>query len=469
MHPLDLTLIGLFFVGMLAFGFWLRQGQKSLEAYFVGDRQMGAGHIGLSVVATDVGGGFSIGLGGLGFTMGLSGSWLLFTGLLGAWLTAVLLIPRVKVLGDRLGMLTYPDFLAQRFGGRAGMLAAAVSALGYAGFVGSQLLAGGKLVAVAFDLPLVGAVLAMALVVVVYSAMGGIKAIILTDTVQWLVLLGGLSFVALPLGFNAVGGWSGLQAALPPEYFSFTNLSPRLFLTWLVTIVPIWFVGTTLYQRIYASRDVATARRAWLLAGLLEWPLMALLGTVLGMFARVLFPLADAEMGMPLLIKEVLPVGAVGLILAAYFSAIMSTADSCLIASVSNLVNDLYRRLVDPEATEAALLVVSRRLMYLVGFSSVAFALYAPSVIESIVLAYSFMVAGLFFPTLAALWWPRATAAGAFWGILLGGGVTVAGSVYPPCLGGLEPIFVGLPVSGAVLVLVSLIARPASEVREETV
>lgn len=467
MHPIDLTILGLFFLGMLAFGFWLHKGQDSVETYYVGDRRMGAGHIGFSVVATDVGGGFSIGLGGLGFTMGLSGSWLLFTGLVGAWLAAVLLIPRVKGLGDRLGMLTYPDFLAHRFGPGAGMLAALVSALGYAGFVGSQLLAGGKLFAAAFDMPVVAAVLAMALVVVGYSALGGIKAIILTDTVQWIVLLGGLAFVALPLGYHAVGGWSGLHAALPPEYFSFTNLSPMLFVTWLVTIVPIWFVGTTLYQRIYASRDVATARRAWYLAGLLEWPAMAFLGTVLGMFARVLFPGVDAEMGMPLLIKEVLPVGAVGLVLASYFSAIMSTADSCLIASVSNLVNDLYRGLFDRQASEERLLGLSRLLMVVVGFASVGFALFVPSVIQSIVMAYSFMVAGLFFPTLAALWWPRATPRAAFWSILSGGGVTVAATLYPPLLAGVEPIFVGLPLSAVVLAGVSLLERPEGQWREE--
>ncbi len=459
MHPIDLLIVGLFFAGMIGFGYWLKDRQESVETYFVGDRAMGAGHVGFSVVATDVGGGFSIGLGGLGYAVGLAGSWLLFTGLLGAWLAAVFLIPRVKPLGDAHGFLTFPDLLARRFGERTRVLAAVVSALGYAGFVGSQLLAGGKLSASAFDLPLPLAVLGMALVVVLYTALGGIKAVILTDTVQWGILLGGLALVALPLGYSAVGGIEGLQRSLPPGHLDLFNISPGTFLTWLVTIVPIWFVGMTLYQRIYAARDVRTAQRAWYLAGLLEWPCMAFLGVILGMFSRVLFPEVEAEMGLPMLIRSILPIGATGLVLAAYFAAIMSTADSCLLASVGNVVSDLYHRFVDPLASQARLVNLARVLILAIGMGSVGFALYFPKVIDSIIVAYSFMVAGLFFPTLAALYWPRATAAGAFWSILLGGGVTVLGVFVPGLLGGVEPIFVGLPVSALAIVAVSLVGK----------
>src|SRR5690554_2647010 len=80
---------------MLAIGFYFMRRNKDVEDYYVGGRNMSSGHIGLSVVATGVGGGFSIGLGGLGFAIGVAGSWMLFTGLLGAWLSAVFLIPRV--------------------------------------------------------------------------------------------------------------------------------------------------------------------------------------------------------------------------------------------------------------------------------------------------------------------------------------------------------------------------------------
>ena len=96
MSILDFILFGGYLLAVMAVGIYFYRRNKSTDDYYVGNREMGAHHVGLSIVATDVGGGFSIGLGGVGFSMGLSGSWLLFTGLLGAWLSAVIVIPRIK-------------------------------------------------------------------------------------------------------------------------------------------------------------------------------------------------------------------------------------------------------------------------------------------------------------------------------------------------------------------------------------
>jgi len=454
-HAIDFVILGAYFIGMLGVGVYFQRRQTGLDEYYVGGRAMSSGHIGLSVVATDVGGGFSIGLGGLGFVMGLSASWLLFTGLVGAWLAAVLLIPRVKALGVLHSHRTFPDFLAYRFGEPTRLVAALVSAVGYAGFTGSQLLAGGKLASAAFDFDLTTAVLSMSVVIVVYTALGGLQAVVYTDTVQWGILFVGLIVLALPLGYSAAGGLTGLRDALPPEYFSLRNVTALQVATWMVTIVPIWFVAMTLYQRIHASKDVATARRAWFMAGLLEYPAMAFIGATLGMFARVLYPAADPEMGLPLLVRDVLPVGATGLVLAAYFAAIMSTADSCLLASVGNLVGDIFWRHVAPSSSENSLLVLSRVLTLVVGFGSVAFALYVPRVIDSILLAYSFMVGGLLFPTLGALFWRRVSGTAAFWSILAGGSFTVYLTVAKARLL-LDPVFYGLGASGLVLVVLAI-------------
>jgi len=78
MHPVDLSLFAVYVIGLLAFGTYFFKKNKAGDDYYVGGRKMGSVHIVLSVVATDVGGGFSIGLGGLGFVMGIAGSWMLF-------------------------------------------------------------------------------------------------------------------------------------------------------------------------------------------------------------------------------------------------------------------------------------------------------------------------------------------------------------------------------------------------------
>ncbi len=146
------------------------------------------------------------------------------------------------------------------------------------------------------------------------------------------------------------------------------NLSWQTLVKWAVTIVPIWFVGMTLYQRIYACRDEKTAQRAWFLAGLLEWPVMAFMGVALGVLARVaaeqgMFSAVDPETGLPM----VMPVGLMGLILAAYFSAILSTVDNCLMACSGNLVNDILVTLLGLDPNGKSMLRLSQLSTLLLG------------------------------------------------------------------------------------------------------
>ncbi len=457
MHWIDFTIIFGYMAVVLGVGVFFFRKQASVDEYFVGDRKMTVGHISFSVVATDVGGGFSIGLGGLGFVMGLSGSWLLFTGLVGAWMAAIILIPKVKRLGDKFGFLTYPDYLENRFDGKTRLLAAIVSGIGYAGFVGAQVLAGAKLGSAVFDINLMLAVVVMAGVAVLYTSFGGIQAVIYTDSIQWMVLLCGLLFFAIPFGYVEVGGLAGMKEALPESHFSLTNVSAGTLLTWAMTIIPIWFIGMTLYQRIYAAKDLKTAKRAWYLAGLLEYPLMAFMGVLLGMFGRVMFPDVESEMALPMLIKEVLPIGLVGLVSAAYFSAIMSTADSCLIASVGNIVNDLYQNYINPKASQKKVLAISRWMTIIVGAASVAIALSVPKVLDSMLMAYAFMVSGLFAPTLGGLIWKRVSSIAALWSIIIGGGLSIILNVFPKFNPFDDAILLALPVSVVVLVVLSLI------------
>jgi solute:Na+ symporter, SSS family len=273
------------------------------------------------------------------------------------------------------------------------------------------------------------------------------------------------------MSWQAVGGWEPLRAALPASHFSFTNVSWHQLATWSVTIIPIWFIGNTLYQRIYSTKDVKSAQRAFYIAGLLEWPAMALVGTMLGLFSRVLFPNVESEMGLPMLIKHVMPVGVIGIMLAAYFSAIMSTADSCLLASVGHVVTDVVQKHVAPKATEQQLLRLSRWLTVVIGGLSVSIALFLPKVLDAVLLAYSFMVSGLFVPTLAGLFWPRARAAGALASMLTGGGIAIVlhilKRIHVPWMAHTEPAWVAIPCSALVLVLITMASPMKEELVEE--
>lgn len=367
MSWIDYAVFVIYLVGVFAIGYYHFKRNKSTDDYYVGSRSMSPGHVGLSVVATDVGGGFSIGLGGVGFAMGLSGTWLLFTGLVGAWFTAVFIIPIIKPIDEKEKLFTYPDFLRFRYNGTVALLAALISGLGYMGFMGAQVLAGAKLAANTFVetapfgwTPMEFSLYIIAFITVVYTVIGGLKAVIYTDTIQWGILLFGLIVITVPIAVHEVGGLQKLREELPDEFFSLTNITAVTFVNWMVTIIPIWLIGMTLYQRMYSCKDVKDAKKAWYIAGVFEYPIMAFTGVFLGMCARVLFPEVEAETGLPLLIKNVLPVGIAGVVIAAYFSAIMSTADSCLMASSGNIVNDIIQRFFMPNASTKTMIRMSQ-------------------------------------------------------------------------------------------------------------
>ena len=136
---------------------------------------------------------------------------MLFTGLLGAWLAAVLLIPRVYGLGRDHALLTFPQLLGRFFDGRVAFVAGVICVVGYLGFTSSQLLAGAKLASAAVEgLDLRTALLVMGVVTVLYTVLGGMKAVVYTDTIQWAVLLAGLAFIGVPMAWMAVGGWEAI-------------------------------------------------------------------------------------------------------------------------------------------------------------------------------------------------------------------------------------------------------------------
>lgn len=422
---------------MLGVGFYFMSKNKSEEDYYVGGRNMSASHIGLSVVATDVGGGFSIGLGGLGFVMGLSGNWMLFTGLLGAWISSVLLIPKVYPIAKTQKFLTFPQSLAFHYNKRVALVAGIISLIGYIGFTSSQILAGAKLASATFpSFSINDAVLIMGVIAVAYTVIGGIKAVIYTDTIQWIILIVGLTCIGIPIGYFKIGGWEAITSTLPESFISLSNITFVQLFNWFITIVPIWFVGMTLYQRIYACRDEKTAIKAWRIAGLFEWPIMAFMGVALGLFARVAFEQGmfidagyapgtdiDAELGLPLLLRNILPIGLMGLMMSAYFSAIMSTADSCLMAASGNFTTDILGFFGKKESVKG--IRNSQVVTLVIGILAVILATNMLNVLELMLYSYAFMVSGLLVPVIATLVLKKPSSLAALISMVLGGSTTL--------------------------------------------
>ncbi|MBL1213333.1 MAG: sodium:solute symporter family protein [Ignavibacteriae bacterium] len=474
MHWIDLTIIVVYLFSMLGIGFYFLKKNKNPDDYYVGGRSLGSFHVGLSVVATDVGGGFSIGLGGLGFVMGLSGSWMLFTGLIGAWLSAIFLIPKIHKMENFKQLYTFPQVLQYFYNGKVAIAAGIISGIGYIGFTSSQILAGAKLASASFvDLNLNTALIIMGVIVVIYTVLGGIKAVIYTDTFQWIILMAGLIFIGIPVSYNAVGGYAEIVKIVPDGFLTLTNVKWQTLVNWGVTIIPIWFVGMTLYQRIFSCRTEKEAKKAWFTAGLFEYPVMAFMGVLLGMFSRVAadggmfaylgyesISSLDSEMGLPMLLRTVLPVGLMGLMMAAYFSAIMSTADSCLMAASGNFLTDIISIFFPKQRTSKHELRVSQILTLVLGTIAVLLASYMQNVLELMLYSYAFMVSGLFVPVVGALYWKRAAPAAAFFSMIAGGTTTITlivANIKLPL--DLDANIFGISVSAIVFIIGSLMSK----------
>jgi len=476
MALIDIIIFVIYFATMLGVGVYFFRKNKDLEDYYVGGRSLSSWHIGLSVVATDVGGGFSIGLGGLGFVIGLSGSWMLFTGLIGAWVSAVVLIPAITKLSGKHKFYTFPQIFSHFYNGRVALIAGIISAIGYIGFTSSQLLAGAKLASATFpQIDIETALIFMGLITVIYTGIGGLKAVIYTDTIQWIILMGGLVLIGIPMSYYAIGGWTAIHATLGDQFVSLTNISWQQIVNWGVTIIPIWFVGMTLYQRIYASKDVKQAKKAWFIAGLFEWPLMAFMGVTLGLFSRVAYEnnmfagigysvgnAMDAEMGLPILLNTILPTGLIGLMLSSYFSAILSTADSCLMAASGNVQTDILGKwFFKKDQTMKSQLRISQIITLAIGVLALLLASFMTNVLQLMLYSYDFMVSGLFVPVLAALYGKRPHARAAMLAMILGGGTTLAISISQinqPL--GLDPNIFGITASAIIYFLVSRLDTP---------
>ena len=466
LHLLDFIAMAIYFAILIWIGISVarsERGEGECESFLAADRNMNLVQTTCSTAATDLGGAFSIAMGGLGFTLGISGSWLIAISGVSIVMVSFLMVPRVKSWSDRVKGLTTGDMFEARFDRRTGTVAAVVIGLAWFTFVGGQIIAGGKLLQVTLGMNLTLAVALSGAVILAYTAMGGLKAVIYTDVFQMFVLMIGIVFIAVPIGLIEVGGWSGIV-----EHFSASEETASLVdwgavgwkqaIGWFFAIFPVWFISIAAMQRIVAARDVKTARRAFLLTGVpIEWPLFAIGSTLIGLIARMLIPeIDDAEFATPMILMKLLPAGITGIVIAAYIAAVMSTADSCLIGPVAIFTNDIYHKYLRPDADEKLLVRVARIATIVLGVLAIGIAYLVPNVLDLILYAYTFGAAGIFFPVLGLLFWRGTTAKGAFWS-MLGGGTSaviwaIAGEPF-----GFAASYTGWIIGLPVLIIVSLL------------
>ena len=345
---IDLTIVVAYLVAVAAVGFFVARGTTTDEELFLGGRSLGWGVIGLSLFASNISSTTLVGLAGAAYTSGIVHSVWEFGAVIPYVVLAVVFVP----LYLRSRITTVPEYLEYRFDRRSRVFFSLVTIVTSIIVDTAGGLYAGALVLQSFvpGLPLAGTCLALAVFAGLYTAFGGLKAVVYTDALQAIILLlgcGVLTWTMLDRIDYAIGD---LIATAPEGHFSVVRPVDDDTLPWpgLILGVPFlgfWYVATNQYitQRILGAKSIRHARWGIMLASALKMtPLFIMI--LPGAMAIILFPdITNGDLVFPTIVREVLPVGFVGLVLAGLISAIMSSVDSTLNSASTLIVVDFVK------------------------------------------------------------------------------------------------------------------------------
>ncbi|MFF3326184.1 sodium:solute symporter [Streptomyces sp. NPDC002889] len=459
----DYAVIVVYLAGMLGMGWWGMRRAKSKSEFLVAGRRLGPWMYSGTMAAIVLGGASTIGGVGLGYKYGLSGAWMVFTIGLGLLALSVFFSARIA----RLKVYTVSEMLDLRYGGKAGLITGVVMWAYTLMLAVTSTLAYATIFDVLFDMQKPVAIILGGSIVVAYSTLGGMWSITITDMVQFVVKTVGVLLLLLPIAVIKAGGFAEMKAQLPTEYFTPLGIGGETIFTYVLIYTFGMLIGQDIWQRVFTARSDRTAKWGGTVAGT-YCLVYALAGAVIGTAAKVLYPkLPNADDAFATIVKDELPMGVRGLVLAAALAAVMSTSSGALIACATVANNDIWARLrgaVTPRADgrEHDEVKGNRAFILLMGIAVICIAIALNNVIEALTVAYNLLVGGLLVPILGGLLWKRGTVYGAL-SAVVAGGLAVIGLMWKYGILANEPVYYGLLLSLAAYVVVSLATRPTDE------
>ncbi|MFJ5303762.1 sodium:solute symporter [Streptomyces sp. NPDC088350] len=458
----DYTVIVVYLAGMLAMGWWGMRRARSKSDFLVAGRRLGPVMYSGTMAAIVLGGASTIGGVGLGYQYGLSGAWMVFTIGLGLLALSVFFSARIA----RLKVYTVSEMLDLRYGCRAGVISGIVMWAYTLMLAVTSTIAYATIFDVLFDMNRTLAIVLGGSIVVAYSTLGGMWSITLTDMVQFVVKTIGVLLLLLPVAVVKAGGFGEMRAKLPTEYFDPLGIGGETIFTYVLIYTFGMLIGQDIWQRVFTAGSDRTAKWGGTVAGT-YCLVYALAGAVIGTAAKVLYPdLGSPDDAFATIVKDELPVGVRGLVLAAALAAVMSTSSGALIACATVANNDIWSRLrgaVRRDGGEAERDEVrgNRVFILAMGVAVIGTAIALNNVVEALTVAYNLLVGGLLVPILGGLLWKRGTAQGALASVVVGG-LAVVGLMASYGILANEPVYYGLLSSLAAYVTVSL-ATPATD------
>jgi solute:Na+ symporter, SSS family len=425
---IDLAIIGVYFLIVFGIGFYFSRRGRTSEEYFLAGRNIGWFFVGASLFVSNISTEHFIGLSGTGASSGLAVGHF-------EWLACVILLILGWVFVPfylRSNVFTMPQFLERRFNRQCAVYLAGISIIAYIFTkISVQLYAASVVLERVAGWSLWKTAVVLVIATGIYTVAGGLAAVIYTDTVQTLILITGAVALTL-IGLHRVGGFEHLQAMVPPSYFHMIKPATDSQFPWTgiffgAPILGIWYWCTdqVIVQRVLSARDEGHAKAGTIFAGFLK--ILPVFMLVLpGIIAYALFQdqVKDKpDYAYPTLVLNLLPVGLVGLVMAALLAAVMG-AMSSVFNSASTLVTlDFYKK-INPQASEKQLVTFGRIAtggMVLLGLLWVPFI----HLLSAQLYIYLQSVQAYISPPIAACFvfgilWPRLNGQGAISSLLVG-------------------------------------------------
>ncbi len=366
LETLDWIVIGLYFLVLLGIALWvILQKQKDTADYFLAGRDVGWFVVGASIFASNIGSEHVVGLAGTGASNKLP----LLIYELHAWI--VLMLGWVFLpFYARSGVFTMPEFLEKRFSSDARWFLSIFSLIAYIMTkISVTIYAGGVVISSLLNIDFLTGALATVILTGLYTILGGMKAVVYTETLQTIILILGAATLTF-MGLDAVGGWGELKATVGDDYFDMWRPAsdpefpwPSLVIT--STIVGIWYWCTDQYivQRVLSARNIKEGRRGTIWGGFLKL-LPVFLFLIPGVIALALkekgqLEWETADQAFPVLMSNLLPDGLRGLVAAGLLAALMSSLASVFNSCSTLFTVDIYKKL-KPNTPEPQLLRIGK-------------------------------------------------------------------------------------------------------------
>jgi SSS family solute:Na+ symporter len=463
--PIDIAIIVVYLIAMLAFGFWGKTRTKNSADFLVAGRRLGPALYTGTMAAVVLGGASTVGGVGLGYEYGISGMWLVVAIAVGLLLLSLFFAGPIQ----RLRVYTVAQMLRLRYGVDATAASGLVMVAYTLMLSVTSTIAYATVFNVLFGTSRTVSVIIGGAVVMLYSSIGGMWSITLTDMVQFILKTIGIFCLLLPFTWNEAGGLDGIRERAGDSIFDLGAIGTQTIITFFVVYSFGMLIGQDIWQRVFTARTPVVAKWGGTAAAI-YCLFYGVAGALIGAAASTF--LTDIEVSDDVyaqIAETILPVGISGLVLAAAVAAMMSTASGALIATATVARTDvkpLLARLVGrtvAESPDAERDVHSDRLYVVVlGIAVIVIAALLNDVVAALTIAYDILVGGLLVAILGGFLWKRATGTGALWSMAAGTVVTLTTMVVVGDVLANEPIYYGLAASLIAYVIGSL-ASPRTD------